>query len=523
MRPQAKAYFEPLPGDPKMVSRLHGLERLLRPDQISFRWPDRLSYGRDSNSKATFWVRDGKVKYPPHAVVWPENTKEVSRIASFAQKNSLPLVPFGGGSGVCGGTWALKGGIALDLKRMDKILQVESRQMQVKVQTGINGEILERQLNRRNFTLGHFPSSLYAATLGGFLACRSAGQYSTQYGKIEDMVEGMEVVLANGKVVHLGQVRNRPRALDLKEVFLGSEGVLGILTQATLKVHPLPEEEFFFGFSFDRLENGIGAVRTMLQRGLKPALVRLYDPLDALLALSYQHEEKTFPINILSSGMRSVWGLAKDFSLKVALKNPPLLKKFVDLLPGPCLLILGFRGLSSLLPGRVHAAQKICEDHHGKALGEEPGKYWLKHRYSVSYKLSPIFDQGFVADTLETATTWDKLLPLYREVRKALSRHALVMAHFSHAYPEGCSIYFTFMGYQEDSDALETWYDKIWQDALAACLRHGGTISHHHGVGVLKAGFMREEWGEAFSWLCRLKKLLDPKGILNPGKLGLPE
>lgn len=291
---EAKSLLKP-PEEVAMIPNLaRDLTKLLGPDQVSDLWPDRLSYGRDSSSKGILWVRNGEVKYPPQCVVWPKDTREVARIVAFANERGIPLIPYGGGSGVCGGTWALRGGIALDLKRLDRIRHIDTRAMRVRVQTGVNGEIFERSLNRRGLTLGHFPSSIYSATLGGYLACRSAGQFSSLYGKIEDMVEGMEVVLANGEIVEIEEVKDRPKILDLKEVFLGSEGTLGVMTETTLRVHPQPEEEVFLGYEFGNLEKGIRAVRELMQQGLQPAMVRLYDPLDSLLATSYKRDEPVF-------------------------------------------------------------------------------------------------------------------------------------------------------------------------------------------------------------------------------------
>jgi alkyldihydroxyacetonephosphate synthase len=499
------------------------LGRLLRPDQVSQSLPDRLSYGRDSNSKAILWVRHNRLKYPPDVIVWPESVAEVSRLAAFAQAQGIPLIPFGGGSGVCGGTWALRGGIALDLKRMDKIFKVDTREMKVRAQTGVNGEILERQLKRRGLTLGHFPSSIYVATLGGYLACRSAGQFSTQYGKIEDMVEGLEVVLADGQVIQVGDVRESPGAFDLKELFLGSEGTLGILTEATLRVHPQPETDSYLAFGFSHLEKALAATRELMQRGLVPALVRVYDELDSLLFTSGVDGSKDSYLDLLSRLMKPALRWAKDASFKIALKHASWVKPLLEWLPTSCLMVLGFQGEATLTSAQARLAREICLGYRAKDLGEKPGRYWLQHRYSVSYKLSPLFDEGFFADTMEVATTWNNLMPLYRAIRKALSEQALVLAHFSHAYEEGCSIYFTFLAYRDSEESSETLYDQLWDKALRACTEAGGTISHHHGVGVLKAAYMRKEWGEAFGWLCNIKNKLDPKGILNPGKLGFDQ
>ncbi|MCE9624157.1 MAG: FAD-binding oxidoreductase [Deltaproteobacteria bacterium] len=384
--------------------------------------------------------------------------------------------------------------------------------------------MLERELKRKGLTLGHFPSSIYVATLGGYLACRSAGQYSSLYGKIEDMVEGMQVVLADGRIVDLDDVRDCPDVLDLKELFLGSEGTLGIMTEATLRVHPQPESDAFLGFRFGGLDHGLEAIRKILQSGLKPAVVRLYDELDTQLFSSHKKDGGELPIlERLGQGLGPALSWAKEFSFKLALGSPGLLKQAMRLLPNHCMLILGFQGAADLTAASIAQAREICLSRRSQEIGEEPGRYWLKHRYSVSYKLSPLFDEGYFADTMEVATTWDNLRNLYDAIRDAVSKHALVLAHFSHAYAEGCSIYFTFVAYRESETESQSLYDRIWREALRACVAAGGTISHHHGVGLLKADFMGREWGPAMEWLKRMKRRLDPSDVLNPGKLGFAD
>ncbi|HEX5035244.1 MAG TPA: FAD-binding oxidoreductase, partial [bacterium] len=346
------------------------LAKLLRPDQVSSADSHRLSYGRDSNSKAMLWVRQNEVKYPPWAVVWPETSRQVAEVASFANERGLPLIPFGGGSGICGGTWALRGGIALDMKRMNRLLKVNTQAMEIRAQTGINGEILERELQRKSLTLGHFPSSIYVATLGGYLACRSAGQFSSRYGKIEDMVESIEVVLADGEIAELSSVKEIPGALDLKELFLGSEGTLGIMTEATLRVNPLPEKDLYWGFQFPSLETGLKAMRGLLQSGLKPSVLRLYDELDTKIFLSHGEEStESWWQSLIGKRTQPLLNWTKELSLKFALKNPSLLRAGLALLPRACLLILGFQGKTEEVMRWARRAGSICASARGKDLG----------------------------------------------------------------------------------------------------------------------------------------------------------
>jgi alkyldihydroxyacetonephosphate synthase len=404
---------------------------------------------------------------------------------------------------------------------MDRVLSLEGDFLEVRAQTGILGELLERHLRQAGLTLGHFPSSLYAATLGGFLACRSAGQLSTKYGKIEDMVRALQVCLADGRVVEL----DSSDGMNLKEIFLGSEGTLGVITEASLSLHPAPESECYRGIRFPSVEKGLLAIRRFLQAGIRPSVVRCYDPLDTLIFLSQSEGEsaswfkKIF--NQLPPALRKTFQNLQSGSLRWLLSQSAFVNGLIDLSLSKALLIVGFQGPSWKVNAELAAVIKICKEERGEDLGEEVGLGWLKKRYSISYKMSPIVDQGCFADTMEVAAPWSRLVPLYGAVRDAIQGDVLVMAHFSHAYADGCSIYFIFAGYRKSAEESLELHREIWKKALRACLDHGGTISHHHGIGSLKAEAFVEELGPLHGWFKKVKRRLDPHGILNPGKMGL--
>ncbi len=479
-----------------------------------------MAYSRDSSTAKIIEVHAGKLSNLPDIVVWPKNQEEVCKILKIANKHRVPLVAYGGGSGVCGAAVPSKGGIVLDMKRMDQILKIDEEALTARIQTGILGEILERKLNARGYTLGHFPSSIYSATLGGYLACRSAGQLSTKYGKIEDMVQALTLCLADGRTfcAHCEQ------ALALHELFLGSEGVLGVMTDATLKIHPLAEEKKYIGFSFSRLSQGMLAIRLLMQHGVHPAVVRLYDPLDSFL-FQLKKDDPSFLSQKISelipSSLQSVFQGLQRISLQGILSEAPLLNRMVDWTFSKCLLILGFEGPAWKVKWEFSQASKICQAQDGKNLGEEVGLRWLQKRYSMGYLLSPLIDQGCFADTMEVAAPWSKLQKLYEKVKNAISPHALVMAHFSHAYSDGCSIYFVFVGSAPSCEQNIELHRKIWDQALQACLEAGGTVSHHHGIGSLKAKAFVKQLGPFMTWFRKVKSTLDPQGILNPGKMGL--
>ncbi|RME73939.1 MAG: FAD-binding oxidoreductase, partial [Planctomycetota bacterium] len=258
--------------------------QMLGPHKTSTEIPDKIAYSRDMWPKALLWQRKGDYPFHPDLVVWPENEDEVCKILEFCHSHEIPIVPWGGGSGVCGGAIPVRGGLVMDLKRMNKILHIDRKSLLVRSQTGIMGEILERSLNQEGLTLGHFPSSIYCSTLGGWLATRAAGQLSSLYGKIEDMVSSLRIALPSGRILETPSGPKSSTGPDFNQLFLGTEGTLGIFTQAELKVHPLPEHRAFLSGTFSNLENGLEGIRLLMQNGLRPAALRLYDGLDTLLA-----------------------------------------------------------------------------------------------------------------------------------------------------------------------------------------------------------------------------------------------
>jgi alkyldihydroxyacetonephosphate synthase len=508
-----------------------GIERQLRaifPDaRIADGTMSQLAYSRDQWPMTLLTVRDNRpVVSPPNFVVWPESAAEVAALVKVAAKLGIPLIPWGAGSGVCGGALATHGGIAVDMKRMSAVLDVCSADHLATFEAGILGQLLEDQLNMRGFTMGHFPSSIYCSTLGGWIAARSAGQYSSKYGKIEDMTEEMEVVTGRGDILTL----NAHQLPELQQMIIGSEGTLGIITKATMRVHPLPQHRLFRAFQFPNASQGTEAMRRVMQRGLRPAVIRLYDEIDTLLARSSgQGTGGSSMLSQLGKRLAKLIGASvgdlQQRAINKALHHPGLLGKFADniipSLSNGCMAIVGFEGEQSLIEAELALCCAEMAACGGEDRGEAPGQRWFAHRHNISYKQSPIFASGGFVDTMEVATTWAQLNPLYHAVRDALSPSAWIMAHFSHAYSEGCSIYFTFAAAAEGRSASETLYKELWRQGLSAAIRTGATISHHHGVGLSKAAFMAKEHGESMSIYRLLKQQLDPAGILNPGKMGL--
>ncbi|MBS2028044.1 MAG: FAD-binding oxidoreductase [Deltaproteobacteria bacterium] len=482
---------------------------------------DRIAYARDLWPKATYWAGLGKVPRPPDAICWPRDEKQLANVVAFARARKIPLIPFGAGSGVCGGAIALTGGITVDLKRMDRLRSVDHASRLFTAQGGIIGENLERELAAHGLSLGHFPSSIYCSTLGGWLAARSAGQLSTKYGKIEDMCQSLTAVLGTGELV---KVRARPsNGPDFTQLLIGSEGTLGFITEATMFAVPQPATRAYRAVRFRTLEAGAEAIRRILRDGLRPAVVRLYDPFDTVIAgkgktkFAATDEHHRDGIQVIQERAP----LAAKLAVRAALGKPAALNRLADLLR-ECLLILVFEGDADLCSAEDEQALILCRELGGVDLGAAPARHWMEQRYAVSYKQSKMFAAGAFADTMEVCATWDKVLPVYRAVRQAVSPLGFIMAHLSHAYVEGCSLYFTFSATAPSPEEVVERYDAVWREALGAAMAAGATVSHHHGVGFSKAGRLHEELGSPGVNLLRaLKRTCDPDGILNPGKLGL--
>jgi alkyldihydroxyacetonephosphate synthase len=485
---------------------------------------DRVAYAKDLWPRQVIAVRAGvAAPCPPAVVVWPSSTEEVAAVVRYAGERRIPLVPFGAGSGVCAGVQPDPRAIVLDVKRMRRVERMDADALVLRAQAGILGQHLEDALEARGLTLGHFPSSIYCSTLGGWIAARSAGQCSGRYGKIEDMVLGLECVDGAGQV--RWAERGGPDEALLPLV-IGSEGTLAVVTRADLRIAPAPAARRFASFTFPSTQAGLDAIRQMFQAGLRPAVARLYDPFDSLMARRPKrgrHAERSHEgAEIEPRRPRRSGGIARRL-LKGMLRAPLALNKLIDALPdellGGALLVLVWEADPGIADAEHDEAMRIARDAGGRDGGEAPARRWLEHRHSVSYRQSPTYASGAFADTMEVASTWSRLWPMYEAVRAALSRHVFVMAHFSHAYPDGASIYFTFAGSASDDARSFEVYDRTWRDALAAVVEAGGTISHHHGVGRSKVGAMAREHGVSLDAMRALSRAMDPHGIMNPGAL----
>ncbi|HVB92558.1 MAG TPA: FAD-binding oxidoreductase [Acidimicrobiales bacterium] len=445
----------------------------------------RAEAGRDWWPLAIGWAAQGAVPQRPAIVVRPSTTAQVSAVLAACNDAVVPVTPMAGRSGVCGGSIPVHGGVALDLTALDGLVGLDETSLTADVRAGTFGPDLESALGTvgTGYTLGHWPQSMDLSTVGGWLACRGAGQYSTRYGKIEDMVLGLEVVLADGRIVRTEG--HGPRAAtgpNLTQLFVGSEGTLGVITEARFRVHPLPPAQERRAYGFTTFAAGLEACRRILRRGATPAVLRLYDQAES--ARNFEQPDT----NIL---------IVLDET------DPALLAATVAVIDDECSAGAGAQPLDVALVDR-----------------------WLGHRNDVS-ALAPLWRAGIVVDTAEVSGPWAALPALFDEVvasLKAIDGTLAASAHQSHAYTDGACLYFTFAGRGPEGDDgwREKYYRQAWDTVTDATLAHGAAISHHHGIGLNRSRFLPRALGTGFDVLVGLKNTFDPAGILNPGKFGLP-
>jgi alkyldihydroxyacetonephosphate synthase len=444
--------------------------------------------GRDWWPITVWWATRGQVPALPAVLARPEDAEQLQAALAVCNEARVPVTPTAGRSGVCGASVPAFGGVSLDLCAMAGVTDLDATSLVVRVLPGTFGPDLERELARHGFTLGHWPQSMDISTVGGWLSCRSAGQYSTRYGKIEDMVAGLEVVLADGRTLRTGWTA--PRASvgpDLTQLFVGSEGTLGVISSALLRVHPKPLSDTRRAFGFGSFRDGLEACRRILRRGATPAVLRLYDEVES----------------------------ARNFSVEDA-----------------CVLVVLDEADPVVLEATTSVVDDECSGGGGSKMDVAIVDKWLEHRNDVS-ALAPLYRAGIVVDTIEISGRWAALHDIYTDAVGALNRvegNLAASAHQSHAYTDGACLYFTFAGRRPGGtelpdDAADTWaedyYARAWQTVMDAVIAHGGAISHHHGIGINRARFMRDALGPTLDVLESVKQAVDPRGILNPGKLGL--
>ena len=440
---------------------------------------------RDWWPGAMIWATEGQVAGLAGVVVRPADADQVSAVLRLCNAARVPVTTAGGRSGVCGASVPVFGGVVLDTTALTGIVDIDEESLVLDVAPGTFGDHLEHELRERNLTLGHWPQSVALSTVGGWVACRGAGQLSNRYGKIEDMVLGLDVVLADGTALSTGGAPRAAVGPDLTQLFVGSEGTLGVVTGVRLRLHPAPSHEEWSAYAFagspaEGFAAANDACRRIVQRGATPAVLRVYDAIEA--DRSYQ------------TGDRAV-------------------------------LLVMDQGDEVVVRAAMTVVEQVCAD---PATGAEPldadlvGR-WLGHRNEVS-ALEALIGKGYVVDTMEIAAPWSRLPAIYDAGVAALRGVPGAMAasaHQSHSYPDGACLYFTFAGKPDDPAGRDAMYEAFWDAGQRAVLANGGALSHHHGVGLNRSRFVAEALGGGFGVLQSVKDALDPNGILNPGKFGL--
>jgi alkyldihydroxyacetonephosphate synthase len=451
------------------------VRRIVGDEHFSQQEGDLISYSLDYWLYGVFLSQKGDLPALPSAVISPASAAQIQEIIRCAGEYKVPITPFGGGSGVLGGAIPLNGSVVLNLQRMNRFLNLDELSLVAEFEAGIMGANLELELKYRGYSAGNIPQSLYCSTLGGWISTRAAGQFSTKYGKIEDMVLGMEVVLPDGNLLNIKPVPRRSVGPSLKDLFLGGEGALGIVTRATISVHPLPRLTTKQSFIFSSIEVALDVVRQILRVEARPAVVRIFDEAES---------ERYFP----RIGRKVVTIFISEGETEY-----------------------------TALDARV--IRRVSRENGGKSSGEEPANIWLQKRFDIG--LGPILMQyGGIVDTVEVSALFKDAARLYRDMvaaMKAVEGTLEVSGHYSHFYREGACLYITFAGVPKDP---LRYYQDTWDVAMKATLQNNGSISHHHGIGFWRIQYLEQELGSSGVRLLRsIKNALDPQDILNRGKL----
>jgi len=423
----------------------------------------------------------------PLAIVFPEDKEQVSSTVKLCNRYKIPVVPRAGGANDSGGTLPICGGIVLDVKKMDKILYLDEKSLTVRAQPGILQQHLEEQLNRKGYTMNHLPASIHTSALGGFISTNGTGILSSKYGKLTDMVRQLEVVLPNGRLFKTMPVTHHSAGPDYTKLFIGAEGTMGIIVEALVNIHPLPEKREFAAYLLPDLSDGIEAGRKIMVNGLMASILRLYDQND----------------------------------------TNNILKRVYHLEGEGCYLLIGFDGMAPVVDAQMDVAREIIEKAGGKALGAEQGWDWWNHRLRSYYPPTTSEPYFWSVDVTDTVASYEDIEKVYYAMKSAVEDGfreygATFQAHFSHWYNWGTSFYpvFTVKDVPEDREEAIELFHRLEEACVRAAIHNNGAVNEHHGTGIKRSRFIREAYGEGFEMIQTLKNAMDKNNIMNPGKLG---
>jgi alkyldihydroxyacetonephosphate synthase len=420
----------------------------------------------------------------PDVVVRPRTEEDVATVLAIADELRVPVVPWGGGSGTQGGALAINGGIVIDLRSLDAIVEIDETSLTVTVQAGKNGRELEAELNARGLMLPHYPASVEWATVGGYIAARGSGVLSTRYGKIEDLVLSLRVATPATGLMETIAVPRHAMGPEFTQLFVGSEGTLGVITRATLQIVPLPAERRFAAVAFPTVGAGIDAIRRTLQLGHRPSVVRMYDEEATRLTFA----------PVVGEDLSGVY------------------------------TVLAFEGEAEAAELEERRTLAIAAEAGAQVLDPALGQRWWDRRYDF-YHPPHQPELPAIWGTLDVVATYARIHAVYDALHAAVREPyrdsgLQLRMHFSHWYAWGTMIYGRFVVPDGGPDALAL-HDRIWEDGMTAALDAGAVINDHHGVGIKLGPYMRRQHGAALDGIRRIKAALDPHDVMNPGKLGL--
>lgn len=419
----------------------------------------------------------------PQAVVRPKTTEEVSQVLRLCNERGISVIPYGGGSGVLAGAETRdERTVVIDLARLNRLIEIDEVSLQVTCGAGMLIKDLEAYVQERGFKLGHYPQSMDLAQMGGLVATRSTGQFSTGYGSIEDFLVGLEAVLADGTIVRISNVPRRATGPDLRHLFLGSKGAFAIITEVTVKMFPIPEAVWKQAYRVKTMRQGLEVIRQIMRTGIKPAVVRLHDWLECEKPYGAFMEENE------------------------------------------CMLLFWSEGRKEIAEAEGFIIDEIAKANGAVSAGEKPLDLWYVHRNDAADDYEKFGLMGVLVDTIEVAADWKVIADIYENtverVYYEVPEVIYFSGHSSHSYINGTNIYFQLGAFPEkDVDEAKRVYDAVWSIVMEVALEYGGTIGHHHGVGKHRVPWITREHGSSYPLMVGLKKMFDSKGIMNPGAL----
>jgi alkyldihydroxyacetonephosphate synthase len=481
----------------------------MRADQICDSRDERLIHAYGKGLRDLFRMRRGMAEGAPDLVLYPENEQDVLMAIRAASNHNVAIIPFGGGSNIAGcleRTDVHRMAVSLDMRRMRRVLAVDTESLTARIEAGAFGPDLEEQLNGYGLTLGHFPDSFLHSTLGGWIATRSAGMQSDKYGKIEDMVIALRMVTPEG-VLATRTVPKSSNGIDVNHLCIGSEGTLGVITEATMLVHPLSGSRRTHGYLFRDFEAGIEAMHECVRKECVASMMRLNDPDKTALSLAFKppSSQLSQAVSKVMKGYLRVKGF--DFART-------------------CLMLTTFEGSKAGVARQHSQVNEIYRRFGAVDLGPSSGKSFESTKYDFPHIRDFLLDRGITSDVSETSSVWSNLVPLYGATTTAL-RDAIqssgvqpwVGCHISHTYHSGASLYLTFACRQQDGREMQQ-YLQAKRAVQQSFMDHGATLSHHHAVGTEHLPWLADDISPVgVMAIAAIKGALDPRNVMNPGRL----